>query len=284
MTTGLTVVVASTRGADGERCAAALAAELGDGDEVIWVGADPPPTSSHRAITVTSGSRGVLYRAGLDAASCPFVAFTDASTLIQPGWRHAAVGALRDGALAVGGPVLPAATRPLRCVAGFAVEYGPHAVAPFSNATGDVAANNVAYERAELRRVLSPGEPVWKAAVDRRLAAGGQPAVIEERMRVVSTKSYGWTDLLGVRVHHGRQHGAQQALRQGRVRRLVHTVGSPIVPFVAYGRLARRIAPSRELRRPFLLASPLVLAALIAWSCGEATGLWTARGPASDVF
>lgn len=280
----LTVVVASTGEVDPSTCADALAFELVAGDELIWVGEGPPSTTTDRVIPSTSRSRGALYRAGLDASSLPLVAFTDARTLVQRGWRQAVASALQGGAVAVGGPVLPGAIRPLRCFAGFAVEYGPHAVAPFSSATGDVAANNVAYERAELVRVLSPGEPVWKAAVNVRLAACGRAAVIEERMRVVSTKSYGWADLISVRAQHGRQHGAQQAKHTQRRHRLVRTAGSPIVPFVAYGRLARRLAPSRELRRPFVLASPLVLAALIAWSCGEASGLWTARGPASDVF
>lgn len=283
--TPLSVVVAAAPGlGEPARCASALLAELEAGDEIVWVGGQPPTSALAVVVTGAAGGRGGLYRAGLDVASHELVAFTDTATLVLPGWRQAAGGALEGGAAAVGGPVLPEPGQAARSFAGFVAEYGAHAAPPFSSATGDVAANNVAYQRTALDDVLGPGAPVWKAVVDARLAAAGRPPVIHHSMRVVSTKCYRWSDLVSARARHGRLYGAQRAAHLGRFGRAAGVARCVALPLVAYGRLGARLAVRREFRRRFVLASPMVLVALIAWSAGEAAGLWTARGDPSDII
>lgn len=280
------VVAAMDAGRDPGPCLGALSAELADGDEVVWVGPGPAPPAADVAVAAPgpNRSRGALYRAGLDAAAHPLVAFTDVSTVVQAGWRRAAGERLASGAAAVGGPVLPAGTARARDFTGFVVEYGPHAVPPYASASGDVAANNVAYARSALARVLHDGEELWKSIVDGRLAAAGSRPVIDDRMRVVSTKTYRWSDLVVTRGRHGRLYGAQVAARMGRRERRLRAVACTVVPVLAYRRLAARLGRRSAFRSEFLRASPLVLVALAAWSAGEATGLWTGRSSAHDVF
>lgn len=282
--TPLSVVVAAATGlGDPSTCAAALLAELDPGDEILWVGA-PSPSAAITLEVPGAGGRGDLYRAGLDRARHPLVAFTDTATVVQPGWRTAVGDALAAGVAAVGGPVLPGPRVTLRSFAGFVAEYGPHAAPPYSSATHDVAANNVAYERVALDSALGEGEPVWKAVVDARLAATGRPPLVLDQMRVVSARRYGWADLVVGRAAHGRLYGAQQASIWSRRRRAAGALACLVLPGVAYARLSVRLVAAPELRYRFALASPLVLLGLIAWSVGEAIGLFTATGAPRDIL
>lgn len=283
----LSVVVAdvtSDRGA-ARQCADALERELTDDDEVIWLGRrDPCPSPRARLVQTPRNSRGSLYAAGLDEVSRPFVAFTDAVTQPLVGWRDAAVSALVAGASVVGGPVLPRLRSTVASSGGFLVEYGPHAVPPFTSATGDVAANNVAYDLDALRGVLEAGEGVWKTVVDRRLAAQRRTPVVVPGMRVRSLKRYGWRDLVPDRAAHGRLYAAQQAEDWPPGRRVLRAAGSVFVPVVSFLRLARVIGSDRALRRRLAVSSPVVVVALTAWAAGEAGGFLGMRPSTEDVF
>lgn len=282
--TSLSVVVASSPAGTADACGGALEAELAPGDEVVWVGGGPPPRWAGVVVRSGAAGRGTLYREGFDAATHRFVAFTDTTTVVLPGWRRSAVAELDAGAAAVGGPVLPAGASNRRTFAGFAVEYGVHAAPPYRSAAGDVAANNVAYDRGALAAVLEPGEPVWKSVVDARLAAADRPPVLAPCMRVSSVKRYVMRDLASNRARHGRLYGAQQAQRWSVPGRAFRAAGCVALPLVAYGRLAARLRVDAALRRAFVASSPLIFVALVSWSAGEAVGLCTGTGSSDDVF
>jgi hypothetical protein len=287
--TALSVVVANraTTQQDIAPHVASLKRELAAQDQIVWVDSLGlrPPAVELTSVTPPPGSgRGEMYRSGLDACRLPLVAFTDSATVLQPGWRRAAVGALTSGAAVVGGPVLPGHLRPLRTVAGFFVEYGPHAAPPFVNAGHDVSANNVAYQRSVLESTLQAGEPVRKNFVNARLSTQGSPPRLVEGMSVVSAKLYGWRDLGPIRVAHGRLYGAVRAQHWSVLRRVAATTGCVALPIVAYLRLAVVVWREPALRASFVLSAPLVLAALAAWSAGEADGYLFRKVNSSDVF
>jgi len=264
-----------------------LADELADDDEIVWVGAGGarPSRVAFTAVSAPPRSgRGEMYRAGLDASRHPLVAFTDSATILQPGWRAAVLAGLQDGRRVVGGPVLPSRVRPLRTVAGFFVEYGPHAAPPFVNAEGDVSANNVAYRRAALVSALEPGEAVRKNFVNARLAGLGSPPRLVADMRVTSAKMYGWRDLGPVRLAHGRLYAALRAQSWSPSRRIIAAAGCFALPVVAYLRLAATVWREPALRRPFVLSAPIVFSALVAWSAGEADGYLFRKVSSCDVF
>ena len=251
----------------------ALRRELLPSDELMFVdAADVPERPGVTWIRAASPARGVLYAVGLAAARSPFVAFTDSATEVLPGWRDAAMKALSAGATVVGGPVLPPSPATPVSAAGFIVEYGPHASPPFSSASGDVAANNVAYRRAALEEVLAPGDDVWKTTVDASLHRRGERPTVAAGMRVLSTKSYGWHDILGRRLDHGRLYGAQRAATWSVAHRVAAAVGCAALPVLSYCRLARRIQRAPALRRMAIRVAPLILLSLVCWSAGEAQG------------
>ena len=287
--TALSVVVANVldQVSEVESALDALERELADGDQIVLV--DAAGTAPQRpGVTYVRASpppsRGGLYAAGLAASTHDLVAFSDSSTEPQPGWRRAAVAALVAGAGVVGGPVMPGHDRTLRTVAGFLVEYGPHAVAPFTNASGDVAANNVAYHRAVLDPVLGPGEPLWKNVVNGRLRARGSPPVLVPAMRVTSTKTYGWRDIVTGRAAHGRLYGAQRSASWTRARRVTAALACAGLPLVGHLRLVARTSGEQRLRTDLVRATPLVVLALLMWSVGEALGYLLGPGSAGDVF
>ncbi len=281
----LSIVVAGIGGSDLAGFGSAIERELRAGDEVIWTGPiDPPSTLSVVRVSPSSDDgRGDLYGHGLVAARNPYVAFTDSSTVLQAGWRSAVDTGL-GGAAGVGGPVLPGAPMSARSWAGFFVEYGPHAASPYLSQRGDVAANNVAFRRADLLAVVAMGDPVWKTEVSARMRDRGMAIVVEPEMAVTVTKKCGWRDLTTSRLAHGRLYGAQQARTKSVLARLVAAVCCGVLPPVAYYRLVRVVLSDERLRREFIAATPLAGVAVVAWSIGEAIGYATAREGRDVVF
>lgn len=263
----------------------ALAQELRAGDEVIWTGPVDPPSDLEveRIAPSADGGRGDLYGRGLAVAHHPHIAFTDCKTVLRDGWRPAVDSAL-ERAVGVGGPVLPGAGMSVRSWAGFFVEYGPHASRPYLSQRGDVAANNVAFRRAELLTVVAADGPVWKAEVSARMRERGMAIAVDEDMAVTVTKECRWRDLTTSRVAHGRLHGAQQASAKSVLARLVAAGRCAVLPPVAYYRLVRVVFSDERLRREFIAATPLVGVALVAWSIGEAIGYTTAREGHNVVY
>lgn len=278
--TPLSIVVASFGGGHGDVVGfgRALQRELAVGDEVIWTGPLDPPgnLTVTRLVPSPEGGRGDLYGHGLAAARHPYVAFTDSDTVLRSGWRRAVDDALTRSVV-VGGPVLPGTAMTTRSWAGFFVEYGPHASPPYLSRSGDVAANNVVFDRAELHAVVAPGDPVWKTEVSARMRDRGITIAVEPGMAVEVTKECGWRELTVSRLAHGRLYGAQQAATRSVPGRLLAALSCGLLPPVAYCRLVRAVSSDERLRREFVAASPFIGLALVAWSIGEAIGNVTAR-------
>ncbi len=267
-------------------CRAALARELASGDEVLWVDAPTVPPGAQPVAGVVlrarGSSRGELYRTGFDASRWEVVAFTDSTTVLLDGWRSAALeGVARHGA--VGGPVAPPpGRRGSVATAGFLLEYGVHAVAPYTSATHDVSANNVAFDRALLASVLAPGEPLWKSEVSRRLA--DRAPKVTTTMRVRCDKHYRPRDLGPTRLAHGRLYGAQRRAGLAPARRVARAAACALVPALSYGRLASRLLRDPGTRWSLVAATPPVVVGLVSWSLGEAIGLVAGEGAVVDVF
>lgn len=267
---------ACSRPQEVEAAVDALRSQLrADADEVVWAdraGLAPPSMATPVSVVrlVATADRGALTALGLATASHRIRAVTDTDTVVSSGWRDRVVLAgSRPGRRIVGGPVRPGRAETPASWAGFFLEYGPHAVAPFTSATGDVAANNVVYS-AEL--AIEPDSPGWKSALHHQLRRSGAVVEIDASLAVMSTKTYATRELLGSRFSHGRHFAAGSTGSLSGRARIARTLAAPLVPLVSYGRLAARAWSDAGLRRPFVTATPIVLAGLVAWSAGEATG------------
>jgi hypothetical protein len=267
----------------------ALTRELVVGDELVWVdrtGLAAPASAGANRIQVRSvhsdsrASRGRCYALGLAAATGSVVAFTDSTTVVQPGWRAALIDGATEHAV-IGGPVLPAGPKSRRDWAGFLVDYAAHAVPPYRSATGDVSGNNVAYRRKHLPTTASE---LWKSQVNTVLSTQGEPPVVVAGMRVLSRRSYSWRDLLVGRARSGALYGAERCTRWSTLRRWTAAVGCLALPAVAVARIGHRLSGDRSLAHQLALSLPVVLAAQTAWAFGEATGYVSRRGDGTDVW
>ncbi len=266
----------------------ALGRELVGGDEIVWVdctGSTLPEVDAAgvSVCTVPADShagRGRCNALGLAAASGALVAFTDSTTLVQPGWR-AALAEGATGHAVVGGPVLPAGRKRRRDWAGFLVDYAAHAVPPYRSATGDVSGNNVAYHRESL-----PGDAteLWKAQVNAGLRAQGAPPFVVPAMQVHSRRTYSWQDLLVGRVRSGALYSAGRCATWSGPRRGAAAAGCLALPAVALLRTARGLTGDPHLSRQLARSVPMVIAANIAWAIGEAAGYLSRRGEGTDVW
>lgn len=78
---------------------------------------------------------------------------------------------------------------------------------------------------------------------------------------------------------HGRYY-ARVRVREQRfstTRRLIHAVGSPVLPFLLFGRAAGAVLRRRMHRREFAASAPLVFLGFVAWSWGELLGYASLR-------
>lgn len=288
--TGVSVVVANALddGPAAAPCLDALRSELRPGDDEILLvdraGLDPGSLDAAVQVVVAEpdASRGQLYALGHQRASRPVVAFTDTTTVVAPGWRAALVDAVDAGAEIAGGPVAPGRPRTLRGWAGFLVEYAPHAVPPFRSASGDVSGNNLAYRRGVLEGV--PTRPLWKSEVNSALRARGVRPHVVPAMLVTSYRTYSWSDLLDQRFHHGRHFAAHRCTGWRPWRRWAVALGSVALPCVFLARLFWLVRHDRTLSRRLVATLPLVAAAFVTWSAGEATGYLTGRGRDVGIF
>lgn len=251
-----------------------LRRELDPSDELIWVDRAGLDTAALAVAVVAvpappTASRAHCYGLGLARARSALVAFTDSSTVAGVGWRAAAQGALEAGASVVGGPVLGDARSSARDGAGFLVDYGPHAVPPYTSATGDVSGNNVAYRRDVLP---AAGAPVSKSEVNARLAATGVRTVIVPEMRVTVRRAYSWRDLGPLRARSGAQYARWRSAGWPLGYRLPAAVACAALPAISLCRLWRTVRTDRNLRDWFVRGLPWVVLALTAWSAGEAAG------------
>jgi hypothetical protein len=245
-------------------------------DTIVWIdraGLLPKGENEVRVVpeTVSARSgRGEMYGRGLELARSDVIAFIDSSTVVQAGWRQALATACENGGRIMGGPLSPSLPRSMKSWAGFLVDYGVHAVSPFTSASGDVAGNNVAYVRSELNGLTTM--PFFKTSVNRWLARREVQPVMVEGMRAVVTKTYGWRALTSDRFRHGREYSAQRRVEMGVVARLLRAGAGLGLPALLGLRLATRVLHDSKLGRHLLAAAPLVLAALMCWSAGEAAG------------
>jgi hypothetical protein len=292
MTHSLAVVVADADpgSSDATATMAALRRELGPDDQVVWVERGESRTRLdlgavrvERLAAPSESGRGELYGIGLPRVETTIVAFTDAATVVLPGWRNAVMRAFEPESVGVvGGPVVPPHRLGPAGRAGFLLEYGPHAVAPFRSASGDLTANNIAY-RAEVVRSCTDAA-VWKTVVNDTLTQRGVELVVVPEMRVEVTDHYDLRWLLGGRTRAGRLYGSHIAPAMGRGARVVRALGRVALPPVMVSRAVRVARREPALRAGLGAAIPVLVLSSVAWSAGEAAGVLTARAPRGGVM
>jgi hypothetical protein len=216
-----------------------------------------------------------LWGAGLGEARGRVVAFTIAQCVVEPTWARALLEGIESGAAGVGGRLgvrrgtsaTARATFYLRYAAWLSVPDGP---------AHEIAGDNAAYDHASLRAVReSTGGPFWEVEAHARLRDAGRVLVVHPGATAWFTDDTALATMGARRFQHGRHSGSFR-VRSGIRTRWQMLLGAPLVPFVLFVRVARRVmrAPGHMAGFVTSLGAFFVLAS--AWAAGEAVGGFTA--------
>jgi len=216
-----------------------------------------------------------LWGAGLREARGRVVAFTIAECLVDRGWARALLDGIASGAAGVGGrlDIRPGTTATGRAT--FYLRYSAWLGVADGPAT-EIAGDNAAYDHEALRMAgEGTGNAFWEVEAHRRFRELGRTLAVIPG----ATAWFADHTTLGVmaarRFAHGRHSGAFR-VRSGIRTRWQMLLGAPLVPFVLFARVARRIArvPGHVTSFASSLGAFFVLA--FAWAAGEAIGAFTA--------
>ena len=213
-----------------------------------------------------------LRAAGIAAARAPYVAVIEDHCVVSEGWAQALLDQHAAGHGVVGGPIRNGATRRLRDWAPFFVEYSEH-MDPFPDGPVEsLTGMNVSYDRgalASMKPLLDEGR--WETWLHPHLEREGYGFHSDSRALLYHVKDFGFAEFLSQRWHYARSHAGMRNAELG-IKRIVYTLGSPLIVPMMYRRIARSVLRRRRHRRWFAAATPLVLLYLAAWAAGEAAG------------
>lgn len=243
---------------------------------------DPRTFAAVRRLELTPGATNPVLRArAVQAATAPYVVFTEDHCFPEPGWAAALIAALDGGAVGAG-PMMVNANPddPTSCV-NFLLEYGPWSYPDAAGAQRHLPGHNSAYRRdlllalgEGLARVLQLESPwLWD------LTAGGARV---ECVPAARSHHFNFAELgpaLPLRFHGGRVYGATRAAPWSVWRRVLYAGALPLIIAIRWWRVLQQ-AP-RSLPDGLTMAMharlPLLLTADVL---GEVTGYLAGSGDA----
>jgi len=213
-----------------------------------------------------------LRAAGVFAATGPVVALVEDHCLVTPTWADRLSAAHADGHAVAGGPIRNVATGRVRDWAAFFCEYSavmePMPRGPVAGLPG----MNVSYggdALAAIDDLLREGR--WETWLHPRLQERGFELWCEPEAIVEHDKDFDLGEFLSQRYHYSRSYAGMRNPDLGG-RRALYALATPLLVPLLYARMARNVFSRRQVRRQFLLATPLVLLYVTVWAFGEAVG------------
>lgn len=223
-----------------------------------------------------------LRAAGLDVARAKVVAVLEEHCTAPSGWLATIRDRFEPEDAAIGGPILDDGYRRLRDWVVYFSEYhnflppwpdGPRAL---------LNGANIAYARAKVMAHRARlGEGYWEVVLHPHLEKDGRFRAIDA-MGVHHTGPFDYGYYLRQRYLLSRGWGGTRRTQVSMGRRLIHLVAGPIFPLFLLARITRRVFASGRHRGRFLLAVPLLLPALVAYSWGEWLGYLAGPGRALE--
>lgn len=283
----LSIVVAAWRDPLGlTACLEALAVQTDSRCEVIVVAGfektDAIPEGSCLTWIADDGGLLVpqLWARGITAARGNVVALTTSHFLPHPEW----VSNIRSthgrvDSFGVGGPIDPPRGRSAVDWATYFLRYSNYFHLKREQTVHEIAGDNAAYRRAELRAhraVIADG--FWEPDFHRAVLRAGGTLTFNPDIRVTQQASYPVHVFMGQRLRHGRQFGFSRVHGRGPAARLFRVATGVLVPAVLYAKIATRVARSGRDVGAFLRAMPVLIMFILAWSVGEVWGYLSRTG------
>ena len=223
--------------------------------------------------------------AGIRQASSPLVVLGETHCFPAPGWAEALISehARRDVA-AVGPMILNANPKSTISWANLISDYGPWLPPTAPGPRTELPGHNSCYRRDKLVAYGGrlPEMLIYEAALHEDLRRQGGELVLSEAARVRHLNVSVPRSWLRERFHVGRAFSAARARPWPLWRRVVYTVGAPLIPLVRLRRLLP-VARSARGRPPLAKLLPALIAGLTVHAAGEAAGFALGAGRAWPV-
>lgn len=288
----LSVVIASYNSAQTiERCLRSLEQqEASDAFEVIVVDS----SADGSAELVSRGFPGVRLlgqaerrfpgdarNIGVSNARGAVIAFTDADCFVEPTWVARVLEAHRERRdPVIGGAVENGNPESYVGWAYYFFEFSTWMPRASACAMIDIPTTCLTVKRWVLDKVgpFLEGTYCSDTVFNWRAARLGYRPLFLPSLRVSHVNPTGMGDFLRRKTFHGkcfaRVRVAEQRLPAWR--RLTYALAAPLLPVLLFARIVRSVARSDGQLARFVLVSPLVLLAAIAWSSGELVGYCSA--------
>ena len=229
-------------------------------------------------------SEGAAKAEGVMAASAPLIAFLEDHSYPEIGWAEALIEAHRRGEFAVVGPVMlnanPYSSLSWGC---FLVYYGHWMVARPQQEVKHLPANQSCYKRDLLLKYDSRLSEMLEteSVLHWDLLSRGYHLCQEPAARVYHLNY----SLLGPMVYEyflaSRVFAAKRALSWSLLRRVLYTLGSPLLPLIRLRRILRDASRAGLQARVIFRAFVILVLVLCAGATGEILGYAFGVGKAS---
>lgn len=217
-----------------------------------------------------------LWREGLYETDAPFVAFSTAAMAPNRGWLQQLVGTLeQEDASVVGGPINPQVGLHVIDRAVYLLRYVNYLAPLPTTRSLDPPGDNALYRReclTGLEAIVAQG--FWEAEIHRVLRRRGDALVMAPEASVEFQGGGRLAPTVRQRFIHAMQYGAARGARLHPVERLARTLAAPLVPLVLLRRIVSTLRERDRALGPWIPAVPELALLLLAWSGGEARGLW----------
>jgi SAM-dependent methyltransferase len=233
-------------------------------------------------IKMNSGTPIPRLRAeGIAQARGRIVAITEDHCLPAPDWLKSIADAHAAGHPVVGGEIENACTTTRVDRAAFLCEYGRFIAPLRPGPAGDLAASNVAYDRALLSRFAAEWQDGYhEARLHARLRRAGVKLYCTPRLRVRHKQSFTLRAFLRARFAESRTFAASRVGRWPRIARAAYALATPLIVPLQAARLGWTAFAKRSRAGAFVRAAPPLGAFLIVGAVGEATGALFGAGTA----
>lgn len=222
----------------------------------------------------TIRSLGQAMAAGVRQACASVVVFGEDHCYPEPGWAVALVEAHRRGWDVVGPVMGNANPQSLTSWASFFAGLGRWAEPAVAGETDDLPPHNSSYKRTML---LDYG-PALEAMLEvesllhQDLRAKGQRLYWEPAAKVRHVSYTSLLSLMQAEFHYGRLFAATRMRRWSLLRRLMYTIGGPLIPLVRLRRVLREIWRAGHQRQLLPGVLPALIVILASNAVGEMCG------------
>ena len=214
---------------------------------------------------------------GVEAARAPVVVLGETHSFPEDGWAAALIAAHRGPWAAVGPSIGNANPDTRTSWANLLIDYGQWVDVTEAGPARELPGHNSAYKRdvliaygSDLARLLNPEHDLITELVER-----GHGLYLEPRARILHLNTSSLVRWPRERFTAGRTYAALRCRGWPRRRRIVYSVGAPLIPVVRAARILRRARERGSSRRFLLGVLPALGFGLVASAAGELVGYAT---------